>query len=486
MSIASLPSKYGIGCFSREAYKFVDFLAEAGQRYWQILPLGPTSFGDSPYHSFSAFAGNPYFISLDELIEEEVLSEEECEACDFGDDPEKIDYEKLYKNRLPLLRKVYERSNVGENTEFHEFQEQQRYWLKDYAIFMAVKNRFGERPWNEWAEDIRYRWPNAMDYYQRELYFDIEFYEFIQYTFYKQWKQLKDYANGKGIRIIGDIPLYVAYDSADAWAHPHLLQFDNDRMPTAVSGFPPDEFSKEGQIWGNPLYHWDYHRATGFQWWVERIAKSFELYDKLRIDHFRGFDEYYSIPYGAESAKDGHWEKGPGISLFRALKWRLGDREIMAEDLGCMTPSVEQMVSECGYPGMKVLELAFDSKVSSDCLPHNYTKHCVVYTGTHDNETLLGWLEGVPREEKQYIREYLGRPESGNEELAREMVRLAVSSVAELCVIPLQDYLGLDNRARLNQPSTIGKNWKWRLGKDTLDKEKASEILRLMELYGRI
>ena len=488
-SVASLPSKYGIGCFSKEAYAFVDFLAEAGQRYWQILPLGPTGFGDSPYQSFSTFAGNPYFIDLETLIKEGVLTKKECEACDFGKDPETVDYGKLYEERYALLRKAYERSNVGENHAFHEFQEKERYWLRDYAIFMAVKKRFGDEPWNEWAEDIRFRLPNAMEYYQRELYFDIEFHEYMQYLFQRQWKSLKQYANEKGIQIIGDIPIYVAYDSADAWSNPALFQFDNNRMPTAVAGCPPDGFTAAGQLWGNPLYLWDYHRATGFEWWIRRISKCFEWYDMLRIDHLRGFDEYYAVPYGDEDAVRGHWEKGPGIELFRTLRWRLGDRAIIAEDLGYMKPSVKEMVRESGYPGMKVLEFAFDSRDSSDrseYLPHNYTRNCVVYTGTHDNETLVGWLESISKKERQMVRDYLGRPEESGKELAFSLLRLAAASVADLCVIPLQDYLGLDNRARINQPSTIGKNWRWRMKKKTLSKELAEKIRHLMELYERI
>ncbi|MBS6395944.1 MAG: 4-alpha-glucanotransferase [Clostridiales bacterium] len=489
LPVSSLPSPYGIGCFSKEAYEFIDFLVEAGQRYWQILPLGPTGYGDSPYQSFSTFAGNPYFIDLEALVEEGVLTREECEACDFGSDARKVDYGKLYKERLLLLRKAYERSQAGENAKFHEFQRREAYWLRDYAIFMAVKNRFDGAPWNEWAEDIRFRWDNALEYYQRELYFEIEFYEFLQYTFFLQWKKLKDYANGRGIQIIGDIPIYVAYDSSDAWAHPELFQFDEQWLPRSVAGCPPDGFSATGQLWGNPLYRWDYHRDTGFGWWVQRISKCFELYDMVRIDHFRGFDEYYSIPYGHKTAEFGHWEQGPGIDLFRALRWHLGDRPIIAEDLGYMTSTVKQLVKDSGYPGMKVLEFAFDSRDSSDArdyLPHNYTRNCVVYTGTHDNETLLGWLGSIEKEEKENVREYLDRPDDSNRELALQLIRLAVSSVADLCVIPMQDYLGLDNRARINQPSTTGKNWKWRMDQKMLTKEAAGEIYRLTALYGRI
>lgn len=489
LPITSLPSPYGIGCFSKEAYEFVDFLVEAGQKYWQILPLGPTSYGDSPYQSFSTFAGNPYFIDLDTLIEEGVLEKEECEACDFGDDPEDVDYGKIYEARFALLRKAYERSNVGENQEFHAFQEKERFWLRDYAIFMAVKKRFGDIAWDGWADDIRFRWSNAMEYYQRELYFDIEFYEYLQYMFYKQWTKLKSYANERGIRIIGDIPIYVAYDSADAWSHPELFQFDETCRPVAVAGCPPDGFSATGQLWGNPLYRWDYHRNTGFDWWIQRLSKCFEMYDMVRIDHFRGFDEYYSIPFGDETAEYGHWEQGPGMDLFRTVRWRLGDRPIIAEDLGYMTSTVKQLVRDSGYPGMKVLEFAFDSRDSSDAsdyLPHNYTRNCVVYTGTHDNETLLGWLGSISGEEKQSVRDYLDRPDASNRELALELIRLAVSSVADLCVIPMQDYLGLDNRARINKPSTTGTNWKWRLKKKALTKSVAEKICRMASLYGRI
>lgn len=489
LPITSLPSKYGIGCFSKEAYEFVDFLVESGQKYWQILPLGPTSYGDSPYQSFSTFAGNPYFIDLDALVEEGVLTEEECSACDFGSRPDQVDYGKIYEARFPLLRKAYERSNVGENAEFHAFQERERYWLRDYAVFMAVKQRFDGAAWNEWAEDIRLRWGYAMEYYQTELYYEIEFYEFLQYTFFKQWSRLKGYANSRGVQIIGDIPIYVAYDSADAWSHPELFQFDENRLPSAVAGCPPDGFSATGQLWGNPLYRWDYHRDTGFDWWVQRIAKCFSLYDMVRIDHFRGFDEYYSIPYGDTTAEFGHWEQGPGIDLFRTLRWRLGDRPIIAEDLGYMTATVKQLVRESGFPGMKVLEFAFDSRDSSDAsdyLPHNYIRNCVVYTGTHDNETVLGWLGSIEQEEKEKVRAYLNRPDASNRELALELIRLAVSSVADLCVIPMQDYLGLDNKARINQPSTLGKNWKWRLKKDMLTKEVAQKIYYMTALYGRI
>ena len=407
MPIFSLPSRYGIGSFSKSAYQFVDMLKKAGQKYWQILPLCPTSYGDSPYQSFSTYAGNPYFIDLDQLIEEKLLTRKECQACDFGDDPQDIDYGKLYENRFKLLRKAYERANVGEDQEFEAYRRENAWWLDDYALFMAVKDRFDGVAWNEWAEDIRLRWSNAMDYYRRELYYEIEFYSYLQFVFMKQWKKLKNYANINGIEIIGDIPIYVAFDSADAWANPELFQFDAENLPTAVAGCPPDGFSADGQLWGNPLYRWDYHRETGFDWWIRRIAYCSELYDVVRIDHFRGFDEYYSIPYGDTTARNGHWEKGPGIALFEAAKNRLGELNIIAEDLGYITDSVKKLVADSGFPGMKVLEFAFDSREKSDYLPYTYEKNSVVYTGTHDNETIAGWYAGLDKSDLKMCTDYM-------------------------------------------------------------------------------
>ena len=345
LSVASLPSRYGIGCFSKEAYEFVDQLKAAGQSYWQILPLGPTSYGDSPYQSFSTFAGNPYYISLEDLIDEGLLTREECEAADLGDDAGLVDYEKLYENRFPLLRKAYERSGAGNDREFLRFKAENAWWLDDYALYMAVKARFDQAAWTQWAKDIRLRWQNALDYYRRELYFDIEFHRYLQYLFMSQWNRLKAYANSRGIRIVGDIPIYVALDSADAWASPELFQLDENNAPQAVAGCPPDGFSATGQLWGNPLYRWDYHRQTGYGWWIKRLSYCYRLYDVVRIDHFRGFDQYFSIPAGAENAVGGHWEQGPGIELFRRVKEALGDKEIIAEDLGYVTDSVRRLVA---------------------------------------------------------------------------------------------------------------------------------------------
>ena len=489
LSVTSLPGRYGIGCFSKSAYDFVDWLREAGQTCWQILPLGPTSYGDSPYQSFSTFAGNPYFISLEELTEEGVLTKKECQSADFGKRADDIDYEKIYKNRYPLLHKAYERSRISEDPDYVCFVEENRWWLADYALFMAVKERFGGAPWTEWAEDIRLRRDYAMDYYRRELYFDIEFQQYLQYKFFSQWKKLKAYANEKGIQIIGDIPIYVAMDSADAWAHPELFQLDERNMPAAVAGCPPDGFSATGQMWGNPLYRWEYHKSTGYDWWMSRMWFCFQMYDVVRIDHFRGFDEYYSIPYGEETAVNGHWEKGPGIDLFRCMEQRLGKHQVIAEDLGYVTDSVRKMVQESGFPGMKVLEFAFDSRDSgsaSDYLPHNYAENSAAYTGTHDNETIAGWFRSITDEERQMARDYLCDQHTPAEELYKSFIALVMRSRSDLCIIPMQDYLGLDNQSRMNQPSTLGKNWKWRLVKGELSDELKEEILAITRRYGRM
>ena len=489
LSITSLPSKYGIGCFDKAAYDFVDFLRDAGQTFWQILPLCPTSYGDSPYQSFSTFAGNPYFISLDKLMEEGVLTREECDGCDFGDDEQDVDYEKLYKVRYPLLRRAYERANIAQDPQYQRFVSENSWWLADYALFMALKNFFGGKCWYEWPQDIRLRWGYALDYYRRELYFDIEFQQYLQFKFSQQYRALKRYANENGVRIIGDIPIYVAMDSADTWAHPELFQLDENNMPTAVAGCPPDGFSADGQLWGNPLYRWDYHRETGYAWWMSRLWYCFNLYDVTRIDHFRGFDEYFSIPAGSESAKTGHWEKGPGIDLFRAAERNLGWHEVIAEDLGYVTDTVRQLVRESGFPGMKVLEFAFDSRDSgsaNDYLPHNYIENSVAYTGTHDNETVAGWLDSIAEEELEMARRYVFDHRTPKSEFYKPFIAEAMRSVAKSCIVPMQDWLGLDNSCRMNKPSTIGTNWRWRVTKKQLSKELLSEMLSMTKCYGRM
>lgn len=496
LPIASLPSRYGIGAFSKDAYAFVDTLKAAGQSYWQVLPLGPTGFGDSPYQSFSAFAGNPYFIDLETLVEEGLLTLEECEAVDFGEDPRKIWYDKIYEGRFPLLRKAYERfkASLSENAQgagaVDAVHEMAARLLEDetreYCFYMAVKKHFGEKSWNLWDEDIRLRRPEAVAAWRERLTDDIGFYEFQQMKFEEQWERLKDYAHSQGIRLIGDIPIYVAFDSADSWAHPELFQFDENNEPVAVAGCPPDAFAATGQLWGNPLYSWEYHRQTGYAWWMKRMAYSFRMYDMVRVDHFRGFESYYAIPYGEPTAEHGHWEQGPGLEIFRRMQDEFGKKlPIIAEDLGFLTPAVRKLLTDTGFPGMKVLEFAFNAKEESDYLPYNYISNCVVYTGTHDNDTLVGWYKHMDIEDKEFSMAFLGSEDTPLAKIHWDFIRLALSSVAKLAVIPVQDYLGLGSEARINEPSTIGKNWRWRMLPDELDGHTIRKCRRLAKIYGR-
>lgn len=483
LPVSSLPSNYGIGAFSQHAYKFVDFLSKAGQKFWQILPLGPTGYGDSPYQSFSTFAGNPYYISLQTLIEEGLLTKKECKAYDFGDNPSSIDYEKIYLSRFKILKKAYKNSDIAKNKKFQEFIEQNAYWLDDYALYMAVKNSFDGKSFVEWDEDIKMRKPSAMISCQKTYAKEIEFFKFQQFLFAKQWFALKNYANKKGIQIIGDIPIYVALDSADTWANPELFQMDETCTPTAVAGCPPDAFAKTGQLWGNPLYNWEYHKKTDYAWWMKRIEYCYKLYDVVRIDHFRGFDEYYSIPYKDETAEFGTWKTGPGYDIFKTMKAKLGKKAVIAEDLGFLTKSVLQLVDKTGYPGMKILQFAFDSREASDYLPHNYHKNCVVYTGTHDNDTTCGWYDTVSSKDRKFAKKYLNF--SGKKGIEWELIRAAFASVADTAIIPMQDYLGLGSEARINTPATIGDNWKWRLEKGVLTDKLAERIYDLTKTYSR-
>ena len=485
MPVASLPGNYGIGSFSKEAYKFVDDLKEAGQSYWQVLPLGPTSYGDSPYQSFSTFAGNPYFVDLDTLVGEGLLKKEECTGFDWGKDKSRIDYEKVYLSRFKALKLAYKRFDPAKEKKYKGFLARNKYWLDDYALYMAVKNSFNDVSLAEWDDDIRLRRKAAISEYKKKYEDEISFYRFIQYEFDKQWMALKAYANKKGIEIIGDIPIYVAYDSADTWASPELFQLDENRMPKAVAGTPPDAFSKTGQLWGNPLYEWKKHKETGFSWWIKRIRHCMRLYDVVRIDHFRAFDEYYSIPYGDRTAVNGKWVKGPGIALFRAVKKELGDINVIAEDLGFLTPSVLKLVKDTGFPGMKVLQFAFDSREDSDYLPHNYVMNCVVYTGTHDNYTILGWYDSISKKDRKYADDYLNNAGHTGKELVWDYIRLALASCADTCIIPMQDYLGLGNEARINIPSTTGGNWVWRMDKKAFTKALARKMKTITVLYSR-
>ncbi|MCI9327788.1 MAG: 4-alpha-glucanotransferase [Lachnospiraceae bacterium] len=484
LPVSSIPSAYGIGSFSKEAYEFVDFLEKAGQSYWQILPLGPTGYGDSPYQSFSTFAGNPYYIDFEELIEEGLLTKEQCEECDWGGSEAYVDYEKIYKSRFRVLKEAFDNSRLEDNEDFQAFVAENAFWLSDYSLYMAVKDSYKGKSWSEWDGDIRLRKPEAIEKYAEKLKEEILFYEFQQYLFDTQWRKLKKYANDKGVKIIGDIPIYVALDSADTWANPELFQLDENRRPTGVAGCPPDAFSATGQLWGNPLYKWDYHKETEYAWWIQRISYCYKLYDVVRIDHFRGFDEYYNIPFGDTTAEFGRWEKGPGYDLFKVMKKKIGNKPVIAEDLGFLTPTVNQLLKKSSYPGMKVLQFAFDSREESDYLPHNYTANSVVYTGTHDNDTTVGWYQTISRRDRSFARKYLNI--KTGRELEWNFIRAALGSVSDTAVIPMQDYLGLGSEARINVPSTLGTNWKWRMTKGQIPEGLAEKIYDLCKLYGRV
>ncbi len=488
LPVSSLPSEYGIGAFDRSAYDFVDTLVKAGQAYWQILPMGPTGYGDSPYQAFSTFAGNPYFISLPELVSQGYLKQQDLDAAGLSDDGAYVNYENMYEKRFPLLRRAYQGSNISESAEFQEYVTANAEWLPDYALFMAIKDSKGGQSFLEWEDDIKRRKPETLARYRADYEEDIMFYMFLQYEFARQWKALKKYANEKGVQIIGDIPIYVALDSADTWANPELFQFTEELKPKAVAGCPPDAFSETGQLWGNPLYDWKYHEETGFAWWLKRLKNCFSWYDMVRIDHFRGFDEYYAIPYGDPTAVNGKWETGPGIQLFEAMEEALGKQQIIAEDLGFLTDSVRKLLTDTGYPGMKVLQFAFDSREESDYMPHNYTANSVVYTGTHDNQTTLSWWKEMSEVDREVALRYMNLPNRWvtKKMLTWQLITMAQRSVSDLCIIPAQDYLCLPATARINTPSTLGYNWQWRMKKDAFTDKLCEKIKKMTKLYGRL
>ena len=484
MPISSLPSPYGIGTMGKEAKKFVDFLEKAGQKYWQILPICPTSYGDSPYQSFSSFAGNPYFIDLEYLCKQKLLKKKECESFNWGKSEKYIDYGVMYESRYALLKKAHERFEKVVPDDYAQFCEKEKEWLDEYALFMALKDANDGVAWFEWDDDLKLRKPAAIEKAKADYAKDIEFYKMLQYLFFKQWRELKAYANSKNIEIIGDVPIYVAGDSADVWANPKQFYLDKNLNPIEVAGCPPDAFSADGQLWGNPLFRWDVMKKDDYSWWTKRISAMAKLYDIIRIDHFRGFDSYYAIPAKDDTAKNGKWKKGPGMDLFNVLEKKLGKLPIIVEDLGFLTPSVIQLLKDSGFPGMKVIQFAFDSREDSDYLPHNYPKHCVVYTGTHDNDTVMGWMKTAPKNSVKFAKEYLNLTKE--EGYNWGMLRAAWSSVADMAIVPIQDILGLGSEARINTPSTIGENWKWRALPGQIDNSTAKKLRKYMVMYARL
>ena len=479
MPVFSLPSKYGIGCFSKEAYKFVDQLKKAGQSYWQILPLGPTGYGDSPYQSFSTYAGNPYFIDLKTLVKEGLLTKKECKEVRCKEQ-KKIDYEKIYQNRFKILKKAYRR--FQKNDKYEKFLEENAFWLEDYCMYMAIKDAHEGKSWSEWEELLKKREKTALEKVKEELEDEIGFYQFQQYEFDRQWKKLHTYAKEQGIQIIGDIPIYVAFDSADAWAAPELFQFDEENNPIRVAGCPPDGFSATGQLWGNPLYDWEHMEHTGFQWWKYRMACCSELYDFTRIDHFIGIVRYYEIPAGEETAIKGQWRQGPGAKLLHAIHEVIEPHRMIAEDLGVLTDEVTSLRKQMGYPGMKVLQFGFDGNPQNEHLPHNYEKDTVAYSGTHDNETVLGYFS-AREEERERACFYCNATDL--EELPNAFMRMLYGSVADIAILQMQDILSLPNTARMNFPSTIGDNWQWRLESEQFTDNIAEHMRQLAHIYGR-
>ena len=482
LSITSLPSEYGIGTMGKAAYEFVDFLKKSGQSYWQMLPVGPTGYGNSPYQSYSSFAGNPYLIDLSILCEEGLLTQEECRSYSWGNTPARVNYYVIEANRLTLLRQAFARGK--DDPALHQFRQENAGWIEDYALYMGIKNRMGLRPWSLWDEDIKRREPAAMDYWRQEVKEDIDFYCFIQYHFYKQWNALRNYAHENDIALIGDIPIYAAMDSADTWADGKVFMLNENCDPIDVAGCPPDAFSATGQLWGNPIYNWDYLKETDYDWWIRRLRHITNMFDVTRIDHFRGFAGYYAIPYGDQTAENGQWRTGPGMDFFNAVKRHLGQVNLIAEDLGYLTPDVIQLREDTGYPGMKVLQFAFDSREESDYLPHNYDHNCVVYTGTHDNDTTRSWFDTADPADVEHAKKYLDVCDK--EKGAWAFIRCAMMSTANLCVIPMQDYLNLGGEARMNVPSTLGGiNWQWRMVPGAASEELAARIRELTELTCR-
>lgn len=487
LPIFSLPGKYGIGSLGKAAFEFIDLLSETGNRIWQILPLGPTGFGDSPYQAFSAFAGNPYFIDLETLIEEGLLSEEELKDLDFGEDKRAVDYGRLYNAKLTALDMAYKAwLKKGHSAEeaISLLDEE----CRSYCCFMAIKDSMNGASWDCWPDKLRDREERSISAFEEEHRSEIGSYAFQQLKFIEQWEKLRAYAAERDVHILGDIPIYCAPDSADVWAHRELFQYDALAHPKSVAGVPPDAFSATGQLWGNPLYDWEAHEKSGFEWWIKRMDYCLKLYDELRVDHFRGFEAYYSIPWGDKTAENGKWVKGPGMALFEAMYSHFGGKKlpIIAEDLGVITPEVEALMEETGFPGMKVLQFAWDSGSGNTYLPHNFEgKNCICYTGTHDNDTLRHWFDTLPDWQREYIYQYTSR--SGNDwrYMPELLIKLAMGSVAETVVVPVPDYLELQGEARINEPGRAGGNWQWRMLPEEFTEEKKRIISGILGTFGR-
>ncbi len=487
LPIFSLPSPFGIGSLSREAYEFVDFLHKAGQGYWQILPVGPTGFGNSPYQPFSAFAGNPYFISLGDLVDDGLLTWDEVNGGAFGNDPESVDYGALYESRAKVLKKAFARfvESGKFEKEFAQYRKKEAFWLEDYALYMTLKDVHEGKSWLDWDDEYRLREKAALAKVAKEEKEVVDFYCFEQFVFDYQWRKLHAYAGERNVKIIGDLPLYVSMDSADAWSHPEEFRMDKDLQPEMVTGCPPDAFSPTGQLWGNPAYDWEAQKKDGFGWWTERIRRNYEWYDVIRIDHFHGFCEYYGIPYGEKTAENGKSYKGPGMALFSALEKKLGKLRMIAEDLGNNTPENQKLLEDSGFPGMKVLQYGFTSW-DSIYLNHRHTNNCVVYTGTHDNTPTRAWVEEIGEGERDFTRRYVNSMHTDYGALVWDIIREAYRSVADLCIIPLADYLCRGKEARLNTPGTGEGNWQWRLRPHALSDDLAKSIRNMTETYSRI
>lgn len=484
MPMSSLPSPYGIGTMGRAAYEFVDFLKAAGQRYWQLLPMGPTSYGDSPYASFSTFAGNPYFIDLDMLVEEGLLKKADLKGIRWSVKKDRVDYGLIFQSRFRVLRRAWQNGREELEEKVAAFRRENAGWLEDYALFMAVKGKFNLAAWTQWPDEaIRLHKPEAVAEYSRELKEEIDFYVFMQFLFFRQWEALRSYAQEAGVQFIGDIPIYVAMDSADVWSAPQYFQLDGENVPTEVSGVPPDAFTEDGQLWGNPLYDWDAMAADGYGWWIRRIDGAKKLYDVIRIDHFRGLESYWAVPYGAETAKEGRWLPGPGMKLVGVLASWFQDLSFIAEDLGYVTPEVKALLADSGFPGMKILEFAFDAHEESDYLPHRCTGNSVCYMGTHDNDTVRGWLETMNEEDLDFAARYMHI--TGDEGWCWGLIRTGMATASNLFVVQMQDVLELPAGCRMNTPGTSSGNWQWRMLPGALTGELAERLLTYTRTFRR-